>query len=229
MADRAKLTREVKRLARYAGASRVVLPTSDGNLYEALIFLSVLSALRTARLNPTLHNPPGREVRLRGSPGGPGPSYSYVSFTGTSGQYYQVWNGIEVTGHSGMSHEVDVGVFQVSHPGPMASVTLAELAVAIECKCYSSATALKPHSRTNLGMVTDLSKATHRAGTGRYQGCIHCGKGFEAAFVSNVPTGARRDIQDYLQLYELNPQFGVLTGADRVRFEASLVPVLRAL
>lgn len=221
--------RATRRFLRRYAAAIISLPSSAGNLYELYIYTIVCGAARRAGKTLTLHNVNSGNFRFRCSPGPPSGGFSYFSFRGMMGEY-EIRNGIELRGHSLMSHESDILVVRVPPGGSMAANNV-ELILTIECKCYSAASDLKAEVRKNLGMAQDWSHSAHASQAGGHpQGCLHCGLGFRSMFATNVRSGQRADIEQYLQVYDLNPYFGVSPGSSGVsRLKSDLEAVLQPL
>jgi hypothetical protein len=195
------------------------LPKAEGNLYESFVYLEVCAAAQVNGFGVKLISSGGTFI-FRASPGNLGGNYGYANLTSPHGTPYQLHNGIEVIGHSGMQHEADILLLShwnhpisVRKPPPSLSLT-------IECKKYASAARLKGEVRKVVGMITDWAQASHpsrlsrpRSSTTLHQGCLHCGKNFEAMFATSVRQGLRTDIEDFLTAYDVIPCFGAFTGA----------------
>ncbi len=210
--------REIRRFFRRYSSARVTVPATSGNLYELYVYVNLCDAIRSQGVALQLHTPAPGTLRFRCSPGLATANYSYYSFTGpATGAAYQIWNGIEVYGNSMMRHEADIAIFKVPGPSNMPSGNLAELVLSIECKCYSSASNLKGEARKIVGAVLDWSKSSHVSKVGHHpQGCIHCGTRFTPMFVTNVRQGQRRDIEQFIEAYDLHPRFGFSPRAGAV-------------
>jgi hypothetical protein len=216
--DNADFRRTVRRFFRRYVAARVSFPKATGNLYELFVYTLVCESIQQAGCALRLRTPVPGEFHFRSSPGGISSAYSYYAFNGPSGSLYELRNGIEVYGHSMMRHESDISIFRVNPGSAAPQAVHTELVLSIECKCYSSATSLKGEARKNAGMVQDWSATAHASkSAGRPQGCIHCGLHFLPKFVTNVRHGTRKDIEQYLDAYDLGPEFGVVPRAAAVR------------
>lgn len=216
--------RVVRRYFKRYTAARVCFPKATGNLYELFIYTLVCESIRQAGCVLHLSTPVPREFHFRSSPGGINNAFSYYTFVGPSGQPYELRNGIEVYGHSMMRHESDISVFRANPSGGWPQGLHTELVLSIECKCYSSAASLKGEARKNVGMVQDWSQVAHSSKSMRRpQGCIHCGLHFLTRFVTNVRQGTRQDIEQYLEAYDLGPEFGVIPRSGAIaRFKTVL-------
>jgi hypothetical protein len=196
--------------------ARLQLPAARGNLYEFFVFLNVCERARRAGLAVSLSAPGGTYV-VRASPGALGGGFGYASFTSPSATTYELHNGIEIDGQSAMHHEADLlllGRRGTAPPGPpRVALSGRRLWWTAECKLYGSSSRLKGEARKTVGAVLDWSKASHPSNrNSRMQGCLHCGMGFDASFVTNVRQGLRPDIEDFLGTYEIAPCFGALPG-----------------
>lgn len=200
---------------------RVVVPTSKGNQYEFFTFLNVCLMAKRARLRVSMTGHQGKYV-VRSSPGNLGGPYGYAILTTQNSTDYELHNGIEIDGQSGMKHEADIlllGARGTAAAGPPRSALLTqELMWAAECKLYSASSRLKGESRKAVGVTLDFSLTGHSSRrAGIISGCLHCGMGFEACFVTNVRQGLRPDIEDYLDAYRISPLFGVLPKRKSLR------------
>jgi hypothetical protein len=197
--------------------ARLQLPKAEGNLYESFIYLEACAAALQNGFGVKLISFGGTFI-FRASPGNLGGNYGYADLTSPKGTPYQLHNGIEVIGHSRMQHEADILLLSNwNHP---VTVRNPPLAMAIECKKYASASRLKAEVRKAVGMITDWAQASHpsrqsrsRSSSTLQQGCLHCGKEFEAMFATSVRQGLRTDIEDFLKAYDVIPCFGAFTGA----------------
>lgn len=216
---------EIRRFFRMYSSAHVTMPASAGNLYELYVYVNLCDAIQSAGVPLQLHSPSPTTFRFRCSPGLVRSSFSYYSFKGpTTAKDYQIWNGIEVYGNSMMRHEADIAIFEVPQNSKMPTGSFGELVLSIECKCYSSASNLKGESRKIVGAVLDWSKTSHPANVGNHsQGCIHCGTGFTPMFITNVRHGQRQDIEQFIEVYDLDPRFGFRPRASAVRaFRAAI-------
>jgi hypothetical protein len=216
----AKISRvRLEAFFRLFSTASVQLPKAEGNLYESFVYLETCAAARGSGFGVSLISFGGKFI-FRASPGNLGGNYGYADLTSPNGVPYQLHNGIEVIGHSGMQHEADILLLSNwNHP-----VTVRKpptpLSVTIECKKYASATRLKGEVRKVVGTVTDWAQASHpsrlsasRSSATLQQGCLHCGKEYEAIFATSVRQGLRTDIEDFLTAYDVTPCFGAFTGA----------------
>lgn len=210
--------RVIRRFFRRYSSARVTFPATSGNLYELYVYVILCDTIQMQGIGLQLHTPTPGEFRFRCSPGSAKSSFSYYSFTGPStGDEYQIWNGIEVYGNSMMRHEADIAIFRVPSQSSMPSGHRDELILSIECKCYSSPSNLKGEARKTVGAVLDWSKSSHVSQVGHHlQGCIHCGTGFTPMFVTNVRQGQRPDIEQFIDAYDLHPRFGFRPRAGAV-------------
>lgn len=205
-----ELERLVRHFFRRQASVRAVIPGTAGNLYEIYVYSVVCQAAVQAGLSLRLHGGVAGTFSFRCSPGVVSNNFSYFSFHGGSGDVYEIRNGIELRGHSKMRHESDICVLRRPARSSQPAGTYEDIVLAIECKCYTSPARLKAEVRKNLGMVQDWSQSSHASqGSGKQQGCIHCGLGFRSLFVTNVRRDQRQDIQQYLETYDLNPRFGM--------------------
>ena len=200
---------------------RVVIPTSKGNQYEFFTFLHVCLTAKRAGLGVSMTGHQGTYI-VRSSPGNLGGPYGYAILTTQKSTDYELHNGIEIDGQSGMKHEADLlllGARGTAAAGPPRSALLTqELMWAAECKFYSAASRLKGESRKAVGVTLDFSLKGHPSlRVGVMSGCLHCGMGFEACFVTNVRQGLRPDIENYLDAYRVSPLFGVLPKRNSLR------------
>jgi hypothetical protein len=201
------------------------LPKAHGNLYEFYVFLEVCASARRAGFNVRLIAS-GSDYRVRASPGSYGGHFGYALLDSPPKQF-ELHNGIELRGNSLMEHEADILLIDAA---PAKGKQLTPRLV-IECKLYESAARLKGEVRKAVGAVLDWSRSSHPTRiSGRSSGCIHCGLGFEACFVTNVRAGLRRDIENFLTSYEVYPAFDVLAGAPGLTpFSRHIENILRAL
>ncbi len=227
----AELRRTIRRFFRRYSAARVSFPRATGNLYELFVYTLVCDSVRQVGRALKLCTPVTGEFHFRSSPGVINNAFSYYSFSGPSGHDYQIRNGIEVYGHSKMRHESDIAIFRVLARGRNPQGVHTELVLTIECKCYSTPSRLKSEARKNVGMVQDWSRRAHPSKTGRKaQGCIHCGLDFLPRFVTNVRQGQRLDIEQYLEAYDLGPEFGVIPHSKAVnRFKRVIMKHILSL
>jgi hypothetical protein len=173
---------------------------------------------------------PGGIFVFRSSPGNLGGNYGYAILTSKKSSF-ELHNGIEVIGHSGMQHEADILLLSnASHP-VTAQSTPTPLSLTIECKLYASASRLKGEARKAVGMVTDWAERSHPSKQSLHQqGSLHCGKAFEAIFVTSVRAGLRKDIEAFLATYDVTPCFGAQPGAGGMRsLQGTLSSVFRGL
>ena len=152
---------------------------------------------------------------VRASPGGLSGAYGYAVLTSKTSSSYQLHNGIEIDGQSGMLHEADLLLIGAQGTAPLGPPRSAlggrTLLWTAECKLYSASKRLKGESRKAVGAVLDWSQSGHvSVRNQRLQGCLHCGMGFDACFVTNVRQNLRPDIEYFLGAYEIAPCFGVL-------------------
>jgi hypothetical protein len=206
----------LRRFFQVFSAARVRLPAARGNLYEFFVFLSVCDGARRAGLAVSLSAPGGTYV-VRASPGALGGGFGYASITSQSRTHYELHNGIEIDGQSRMHHEADLLMLGPQGTAPSGPPRTAlggrQLLWTAECKLYGSSSRLKGEARKAVGAALDWSERSHPSNTnGRMQGCLHCGMGFKASFVTNVRQGLRLDIEDFLGAYEITPCFGTLPG-----------------
>ena len=188
------------------------LPKATGNLYEVFVFLEVCETAERLGFSISMVAP-GPTFVFRASPGNLGAGFGYAQLTNRAGQCLELHNGIEVLGHSGMQHEIDVLVLKNSHSAMSPNSLRSSLVLTVECKHYDSVNRLKGEVRKVVGAVTDWSDSAHPSKlTGHSQGCLHCGRGFDALFATSVLHHLRPDIEAFLATYDVAPCFGALPG-----------------
>lgn len=218
----------LRRFFRKFSAARLRLPAAKGNLYEFFVFLNVCAQARKAGFTVSLSASGGIYI-VRASPGALGGGFGYASLTSPRAKIYELHNGVEIDGQSTMHHEADLLLIGAPGTGsvgpPRVALGSRNLLWTAECKLYGSSSRLKGEARKAVGAVMDWSQACHQSGrNGRMQGCLHCGPGFEAFFVTNVRQALRPDIEDFLGAYEIAPCFGVLphqTGLTNLQSQLS--------
>lgn len=201
---------------------------SDGNKYELYIYSLVHNGLQgTFALTP--QNLDGAIFKFKCSPGPINFDYSNFEFHSATKGRLELRNGIEYTGHK-LEHEIDVSVQDAAHGGNHTRPINTSLLLGVECKFYSNSNSLKGEARKNLGAITDLTHHSHplRHLRGAAIGCLHCGIGFNVAFVTNRPTTERTDIQNFLNDYGLNSRFGILPGTVEERNFVQFITVTSA-
>ena len=202
---------DLTRFFRSFSKARLLLPAARGNLYEFFVFLTTCGEAR-ARGTQVRLSAPGGTYRVRASPGSLSKGYGFAEFTSSSGSSSELHNGIEIDGHSGMLHEADLLLIGGPGTGPSSTRTALQrrkLLWTAECKLYGSSSRLKGESRKAVGALLDWSGRAHASTRNqRAQGCIHCGLGFDACFVTNVRANLRPDIEYFLGAYEIEPCFG---------------------
>lgn len=196
-------------LTALAGISTYCNISSDGNKYELYVYCLTHDALaRNFTLVPQSLN--GTIFKFKCSPGPINNTYSYFEINATKG-IHELRNGIEIQGHS-MYHEMDICILTsitswVNGNRP-ASINLM---VALECKFYSNASGLKGEARKYLGAMVDLSRIPLVIPSFlRPVGIMNLNQSFFKAFVTNVSSALRNDIQNFISDYFLYPRFGVL-------------------
>jgi hypothetical protein len=194
--------------------ARLRLPAASGNQYEFFAFLNVCAEARRSGFRVKMHAPGGTYI-VRASPGALGGNFGHANLRAPSATDYELHNGVEIDGQSGMRHEADLLLIAARGSAPAGPPRTAlqgqNLHWTAECKFYSSSNRLKGESRKAVGASLDWSFSGHKSGrNGRMQGCLHCGTGFDASFVTNVRQGLRLDIEDFLGAYEIAPCFGML-------------------
>jgi hypothetical protein len=194
--------------------ARLRLPAASGNRYEFFTFLNVCAEAQRCGFRVKMHAPGGTYI-VRASPGALGGNFGHANLHSPSAATYELHNGIEIDGQSGMLHEADLLLIAAQGTAPVGPPRSAlqgqSLHWTAECKLYGSASRLKGESRKAVGASMDWSCSAHPSrSNGRLQGCLHCGTGFSACFVTNVRQGLRPDIEDFLGAYELAPCFGML-------------------
>ena len=196
----------------YTAIGSVRQIASDGHTYELYVYCQVVEALSGRFTLIPLALGPGGLFNFRCNRGPVDNSFNYFACTTAFGNSYQVRNGIEVQGHN-LAHEIDVGVFhddgslrQRRRPNRNT------LRLALECKFYKDANALKGEVRKYLGLMSDLSDRTMPTSHGQ-GGCVHLGLSFYKSFVTNVLASLRPDIQAFINAYTLWAKFGILPGS----------------
>jgi hypothetical protein len=205
---------DLKRFFRRFSQAQVRLPAAAGNRYEFFLFLTVCEMARQSGFSVSLATQNGNYI-VRASPGSLGGMFGHAQLTSPSGGSYQLHNGIEIDGQSGMLHEADVlliGAAGTAHMGgARAALKGHTLVWTAECKLYGSSSRLKGESRKAVGAALDWSQSSHQSNrNSRAQGCLHCGMGFDAYFVTNIRQNIRQDIKYFLGSYEIAPCFGVI-------------------
>lgn len=185
---------------------------STGNKYELYVYSIVHRALSQNYTLVPVGLGSNKEFRFKCSPTPITNNFSYFKFEVRKNEIYGLRNGIEVKGHA-LEHEIDICVFRKDNFPNMHYPDSSELAVALECKHYEFATALKGEARKYLGTMSDLSVSSGMILKGPYEaGCMHLGHTFFRGFVTNVLSTTRPDLQDFLSNYALYPRFGILPG-----------------
>lgn len=181
-----------------------------------------------------MHAPGGTYI-VRASPGALGGNFGHADLRSPGKAGYQLQNGVEIDGQSGMLHEGDLLLIAdhgTAPAGPPRSALQGQnLHWTAECKLYGSSSRLKGESRKAVGASMDWSRSAHQSSrNGRTQGCLHCGTGFDACFVTNVRQGLRPDIEDFLGAYEVAPCFGMLPRSSGLsNFRSHIFSVLSNL